>query len=186
MRIINAPRKQLSNSVFQVIYTLLLAIGFVLAILYWTSCDAKADESAYSDYIEKVCKKDCVDPELLRMAIYRSSIYNDIEPSLLMAVFQAESGFKAKATNRTSGKSVGLAQIQIYWHKQRFITSNYYDVFDNSRVGGMILAECFQRHHGNRLKALWCYNGHQKHGMKRYALKVEKIYQSIKSKKFFT
>lgn len=185
MREFNAPRKQHTSSSMELIYRLIIVLTIIFVLCFWTSADAAENNSSYETYVTKVCRKDCVDPELLRMAVYRSSNENNVDPSLLFAVFQVESNFRYKATNKVSGKSVGLAQIQIYWHKSKFLTSNYYDVFDNSRVGGIILAECFQRHHGNRLKALWCYNGHQKHGMKRYALKVEKIYQSIKSKKFF-
>lgn len=163
----------------------LVSIFVVFFALTFFPCTAHS-ETTYDDYFSKVCKKNCADPSLLRMAIQASAEENNLDPALLFSIVQVESGFKPNAINRVSGKSIGLMQIQIRWHRNRFTTKNYFDVFANTRAGGQILSECFKKHHGNRARALWCYNGHQKHGINRYALKVEKIYQHIKQKEFFS
>lgn len=145
---------------------------------------AKAD-TGYTTYIEKVCKKDCADPWLMKMAIRQAADTHQIEPSLLMAIFQIESSFQEKAINRKNGRSVGLAQIQVKWHRDKFQSNRYTDIFDNALVGAEILKDCFEKHQGSQLKALWCYNGHQRNGIKRYAIKVDKVYRRIKIRHFF-
>lgn len=132
-----------------------------------------------TDYIQKVCKKDCVDGEVLLAAVNQAATELNLNQIALLALVETESGFRVHATNGNSGKSVGLTQVQVYWHKNKFHTKDHYDVFDNVRVGALIYKECVTRHKGSRDNALWCYNGHTKHGKQIYVPKVQKSYARL-------
>lgn len=131
------------------------------------------------DYISKFCKKDCVDPQLLLMTVKEAAEQFSINPITLIAIIRTESGFRPKVVNTQSGRSVGLSQIQVYWHKAKFRSTNYTDIFDNVYVAASIYADCVKKWPGSREKALWCYNGHQKKGFKTYVPKVLAAYQQI-------
>lgn len=172
---------------------LLLVRGLMVAVLLTlglsvASAKDVATSGTYSaaspleSYIQSVCKKGCVDADLLTMAVHTAAEDTRLrDPLLMMAVIRVESRFQLKATNRVSGRSVGLTQVQVYWHKKDFRTTNHYDVMDNVRVGTGILKKCEQRWGGSPEKALWCYNGHQKRGMKTYVPAVMKAYRELKA-----
>jgi soluble lytic murein transglycosylase-like protein len=139
---------------------------------------------AYADeplrqHIAKHCKVDCVDAALFKMAVQEAATEKHVDPMIMTAIIQVESGFKVKATNRNNGISAGLTQVQVGWHKKKFKSVNYYDVFDNVMVGAGIYRDCAERHAFNRKKALWCYNGHQKTGMAKYVPKVLRAHQEL-------
>ena len=50
---------------------------------------------------------------------------------------------------------------------------------DNLRVGAMVYRDCARKHIGSREKALLCYNGYQKNGMKIYVPKVLQVYKEL-------
>lgn len=129
--------------------------------------------------IAQVCKKDCVDPVILLIAVQQAAEEFSINARTLLAIIEVESGYRDKAVNKQSGKSVGLTQIQVYWHRKKFRTSDHFDVVDNVRVGAIVYHECVKKWKGHRAKALWCYNGHTKRGMKEYVPKVMRTYQEI-------
>lgn len=155
-----------------------LAVIALLVAIFHTQCHAAEDRLA--EHIDKVCDKQCVEPDLLRMALRHGADETRIDPRLFLAVVQVESGFRQHVVNRKSGRSVGLSQIQVRWHKDKFSTTRYSDVFENVRVGMQILRDCQEKYSGNMRKALWCYNGHQAGGLRRYADKVVKLYHALK------
>lgn len=138
---------------------------------------------ALEKYISSACKTSCVDPSLLLLSVNKASEELDVNPVTLLAIIEVESSFKHRALNKTNGRSVGLSQIQVRWHRDKFTTTNYFDVFDNVHVGATIYRDCIRRHKGSRERALWCYNGHQKNGMKTYVPKVLKAHSRIASLK---
>lgn len=171
-----------------VIYAIrgLIIIAFLLAVSCFTK-QVYADEGdSASDplamYIDTYCKKDCVDSGLLRTAVSEATVNTKVDPVLLLAVIQVESGFHHKALNTVNGKSVGLTQVQVYWHRDKFKSGNYFDVFENVKAGSDILNACQAKHRGDVNKALWCYNGHQPNGVAKYSKKVLAAYTRLKNK----
>lgn len=153
-----------------------LAVIALLVAIFHAQCRAAEDRLA--EHIDKVCDKQCVEPDLLRMALQHASAETRVDPLWFVAVIQAESNFSTKAINRHTGRSVGLSQIQVRWHKEKFFTRHYGDVFENVRVGMTILRDCQAKHQGNRHQALRCYNGY---GPLSYAQKVAKVYRQLRA-----
>lgn len=153
----------------------------IIAVLILTVLMVKsARADPLEHYIGKHCNKGCVDSQLLRMSLLYAKEQTGVDPHLMLAVIKVESGFKQKALNRKNGRSVGLSQVQVKWHTEKFATQDQYDVFDNIRVGAVIFKACEEKHKGNRKRGLWCYNGHQKRGLQQYAEKVLRILAQIK------
>ena len=164
---------------------LFLGSCFVLIALHATASHAIASNKieALGKYISSACKTSCVDASLLLISVEKASEELDVNPTTLLAIIEVESSFKHRALNKTNGKSIGLSQIQVKWHRDKFTSTNYYDVFDNVRVGAVIYRDCIKRHKGSRERALWCYNGHQKNGLKAYVPKVLKAHSRLSSLK---
>ena len=70
--------------------------------------------------------------------------------------------------------------IDYLYESSESLSGDYFDVFENVYAGSEILKECLERHHGNAKKALWCYNGHSRHGMREYVPKVLAVYAGLK------
>lgn len=150
----------------------ILAISLMTITCYATESH---DGNDLKGYIAKYCKKDCVDHGLLLTAIKEAAEEFNVGYKTLLAIVKVESGFMSKASNR--GKSVGLMSVQLYWHKSKFLSTNYYDVFDNVRVGTIIFKHCSEKSKGNLKKSLLCYNGG---GDPMYVPKVTKALNEIK------
>ena len=132
-----------------------------------------------SGYIEKHCRSNCVDPAALHFGVEAVANELDVNPVVLLAIIRVESNFRTKAVNTKNGKSAGLMQIQVRWHKEKFRGENHLDIMDNLRVGAMVYRDCARKHKGSREKALLCYNGYQKNGMKIYVPKVLQAYKEL-------
>lgn len=161
------------------VYFGLLLLAFLVS--HTPSYAAEPPQDRLADHIASVCKEGCVESSVLKMALRSVRDEQRVDPLLLMAVIQKESSFKQRALNTQNGRSVGLTQIQVRWHRDKFDTHDYYDVFQNLRVGAEILQACQKKYRDTR-SALWCYNGHQKRGQVLYADKVLKTYQLLKEK----
>lgn len=135
--------------------------------------------SSLSTYIDRHCRSECITPELLHFGVEAVARETGVNPVTLLAIMKVESGFKPKALNTKSGRSAGLMQIQVRWHRDKFRTKNQFDVMDNLRVGATVYRDCFAKHRGSREKALLCYNGYQKNGMKSYVLKVLQAHKEL-------
>lgn len=166
----------MTTKVLKVVCAIL--IGMVSMVYSPLTVAQEADP--FADYIAKHCKNDCVDPNILRMALLESKAETGAPPLIMTAIIHAESGFRQHALNTVNGRSVGLTQVQVKYHKSRFISRNHNDVFDNVRVGSEIYKECEAKHRGSTQKALWCFNGHTKQGLAKYVPKVMKYYHALK------
>lgn len=143
--------------------------------------EIKEADNSLALYLQHHCKRDCVDSELLRVALTEASEKTQVDPLLLAAVIEVESGYRPKALNTTSGRSVGLTQVQVYWHRDKFRGKDYFDVFENVQAGAIILGTCQKKYGNDVKKSLWCYNGHQKNGIDHYAKKVLAALSRLKS-----
>lgn len=132
-----------------------------------------------SSYIEKHCREKCIDSAVLHFGVGAAADELGVNPVVLLAIVKVESNFRIKAMNTKNGKSVGLMQIQVRWHKDKFRGKNHLDIMDNLRVGAMVYRDCAKKHKGSREKALLCYNGYQKNGMKIYVPKVLQVYKEL-------
>lgn len=129
-----------------------------------------ATSHAYTlaEYIQKNCKKHCVNADVLQDVVQRASASFRVDPRILLAIIEVESTFSTKARN---GGSLGITQVFIKYHRDKFLGKNYFDVEDNVFVGAQILGDCMERHNQHRQKALSCYNGLPPNNPK-YAIKV--------------
>lgn len=147
------------NTMSIIKYMLLAAFALICIAGY----PQQKDPLTVHDYISERCRvKTCVDQGKLKEAIDTASTRYQFDKTLLMAVIEVESNFDHRATNTASGKSIGLTQVQLSWHKDKFASRNYYAIHDNIMVGGKILSDCLIKHNGNARKALMCYNGYSK------------------------
>lgn len=98
-------------------------------------------------------------PEWMQAIIVRECESKNIEPEIVMAMIEKESGGDIYAIG-DSGRSLGLMQIQPRYHIKRMITLDSTDLFDaekNIRVGIDYLAELINTY-GDETKALVAYN----------------------------
>lgn len=156
---------------------------FVFVLVAFSVSDLHAVEhnssSKLDRYIQKHCKSGCIDGDVLLFGVSSVAKEVGVNPVTLLAIMKVESNFKPRATNTKSGRSLGLMQIQVYWHKAKFKTNDYYAYMDNIRVGALVYKDCVKKYKGSREKALWCYNGHQEAGMKTYVKKVITAFNEI-------
>ena len=83
-----------------------------------------------------------------------------IDPAVVIAMIKRESGFQADAIG-DGGNSLGLMQIQPYWHKARMDRLGCTDLLDpyqNVTVGVDLLAYLIDSYGGDVGKALTAYN----------------------------
>ncbi|MHB1696638.1 MAG: lytic transglycosylase domain-containing protein [bacterium] len=97
-----------------------------------------------------------------------------INPGLIYAIAQVESGFNPAAVDYDSNGTYdyGVMQINTIWYKTlKPYWNNLADPCYNVMVGTWILKQCFHRYHGTK-NALECYNSGKPHGDRAYADKV--------------
>ena len=100
-----------------------------------------------------------------------------LDNKLLLSVAYVESKFDVKARN---GSSVGLMQVHLRYHRDKFKGASVFNPYANMFVGAQILKECMNKTNNNVKKALRCYNGG---GDKNYSTKVLKQLQTFKKEK---
>lgn len=120
------------------------------------------------DYIQSVCKKQCVDQEDLLKSVSDTARELDIDFKDLLSIIKVESKFKPKATSKGNK---GLMQVNIRYHRKKLKGRNVFNVKVNIEVGGGIYKDCLVKNKGNRSKSLKCYNGG---GDKKYVIKINK------------
>lgn len=127
------------------------------------------------DYISQVCSIHCVEQEELLSSVSQAAKRTGTDVRTLLTIISIESRFNVRAKN---GSSVGLHQVHLRWHRQKFTDKNYYDVGQNVAAGATVYGDCFKKHNGNRNQALRCYNGYG-HGDPNYLVKFNKVYAII-------
>ena len=96
-----------------------------------------------------------------------------LDSKLLLSMAYVESKFNTKAHN---GSSVGLMQVHLKYHRDKFKGASVFNPYANMFVGAQILKECMDKNNNNVKKALRCYNGG---GDRNYTAKVMKRYQQL-------
>lgn len=85
----------------------------------------------------------------------------NIVPSLVIAIVERESNFDPLSVG-DNGNSLGLMQIQPKWHQWRMDElggGDWFNPYDNLKVGVHILTDLFHRYGDDVYKVLMAYNG---------------------------
>lgn len=85
------------------------------------------------------------------------SMYDNVEPELVMSVVYHESRFKPEAVN---GNCVGLMQVSTYWHSDRATrlgVTDFYDPYSNILLGVDYISELTESY-GDTALVLMLYN----------------------------
>lgn len=102
--------------------------------------------------------------------VHFEAVANDLDPQLVLAVIDVESGFDRHAVSRAGAR--GLMQVMPFWVSQ--IGEAGDDLFNpaiNVRYGCRILKHYLDRSNGDLEQALAAYNGSR--GRSRYHEKIE-------------
>ena len=134
-----------SNSIIKLLFSLVLVC-----------VTASASAFTLEEYIQKNCSQHCVKADILTDTIQRAATSFRIDPSILLAIIEVESKFSTMARNK---QSLGIAQIHVKYHHDKFFGKNFYDVEQNIFAGARILKDCLTKHKGSYPRALACYNG---------------------------
>jgi soluble lytic murein transglycosylase-like protein len=118
-----------------------------------------------------------VNSSSLIAAVDMAASAHKLDNKLLLSVAYVESKFDVKARN---GSSVGLMQVHLRYHRDKFKGASVFNPYANMFVGAQILKECMNKMDNNVKKALRCYNGG---GDKNYPAKVLKQLQVFKKEK---
>ena len=118
-----------------------------------------------------------VNSSSLIAAVDMAASVHKLDNKLLLSVAYIESKFDVKARN---GSSVGLMQVHLRYHRDKFKGASVFNPYANMFVGAQILKECMNKMDNNVKKALRCYNGG---GDKNYPAKVLKQLQVFKKEK---
>lgn len=140
-------------------------ITLFLTLLLSACGSGRADEAGYEHKSSIVT------------AVDMAADAHKLDRKLLMSVAYVESKMNVKARN---GSSVGLMQVHLKYHRDKFKGASVYNPYANMFVGAQILRECMDRSKGNVKQALRCYNGG---GDKNYPTKVFKQLNSLKKEK---
>lgn len=176
-------------SLFTKAFYIHAAIGLFLALASFshtaTAYPAPQDDvEKLSGYIDKVCKKGCVEADRLLQAVTDAAKEYRVNPVTLLAIIRVESSYKPLAENKVNGRSVGLSQIQIRWHRDKFRTIDPFDITDNVRVGAKVYKDCVVKHKGDRSRALACYSGNTEYSRTKYVPKVLEVYGYLQQFRF--
>lgn len=96
----------------------------------------------------------------LQLHIIQTCEEHHIDPAIVLAMIWCESRYNPEAVG-DGGNSLGLMQIQPYWHSdrmERLDCNDLLDPYQNVVVGIDYLAECVERYDGDVAKALVAYN----------------------------
>lgn len=124
--------------------------------------------------------------EDLQLHIIETANEYGIDPAIVFAMAYVESSFKTDCVG-DSGDSLGLMQVQPYWHSgrmQRLGCTDLLDPFQNVTVAVDYLSEMLNRHDGDIAKALVSYNqGSYKGTITSYAKAVLATAEEVTSTK---
>lgn len=124
--------------------------------------------------------------EELQIHIIETAKVNGIDPAIIFAIAHRESNYKADVIG-DNGASVGLMQVQPYWHSERMERlgcTDLLDPFQNVTVAVDYLVELLTRY-GTIDKALVAYNkGHYAGTITEYAKAVLGLAEEVRSTKY--
>ena len=134
-----------SNSIFKLFISLILVFVANLAQAF-----------TLQEYISKQCPKHCVNADVLTDTVQRAATSHRVNPKILLAIIEVESSFSTRAKNNGS---LGIAQIYVRYHRDKFAGKDFFNVEQNIFAGAEILSDCLRQHKGSYQRALACYNG---------------------------
>ena len=124
--------------------------------------------------------------EELQTHIIETAKANGIDPAIIFAIAHRESNYKSDVIG-DNGASVGLMQVQPYWHGERMERlgcSNLLDPFQNVTVAVDYLVELLTRYKTID-KALVAYNkGHYAGTVTEYAEAVLNLAEEVRSTRY--
>ena len=124
--------------------------------------------------------------EELQIYMIELAEVNGIDPAILFAIAQRESNYRADAVG-DSGGSVGLMQVQPYWHSERMERlgcTNLLDPFQNVTVAVDYLVEMLTWY-STIDKALVAYNSGSYNGtITEYAYSVMNIAEEVRQSRY--
>ena len=124
--------------------------------------------------------------EELQIYMIELAEVNGIDPAILFAIAHRESNYRADALG-DSGSSVGLMQVQPYWHLERMERlgcTDLLDPFQNVTIAVDYLVELLNSY-GTIDKALVAYNrGHYEGTITEYAVAVLNLAEEVRSTKY--
>lgn len=124
--------------------------------------------------------------EDLQLHIIEMAKYYGIDPAIIFAIAHRESNYKADVVG-DSGASLGLMQVQPYWHSERMERLGCTDLFDpyqNATVAIDYLVELLTRYRTID-KALTAYNkGHYDGIVTEYAVAVLNLAEEVRCTKY--
>lgn len=128
---------------------------FIITLLLFTSVTTASAESVYKSRTDFFLKNTPVSKTAYKACIKYGKEY-DIDPFLIMAVIETESGGSPRVSN---GGCYGLMGVSKYWNRNRMkklSVTNLYDETQNVKVGANLLAEYVKKYGEGR--GLVCYN----------------------------
>lgn len=158
--------------------TVLSTMFFMLVCMASFPTAASDAYSTLENYMEDACHKDCVHSEVLLDAATAAAEETGLDFKLILAIVRVESSFQVHARN---GRSVGLMQLHLRYHKAKFQGKHYTHPGGNVRAGALVMKECMDSHHNALRKASRCYNGG---GDPQYYKKLLKAYHEVKKLSF--
>ncbi len=108
------------------------------------------------ELFSSTCKSYCKSTDDIVTAAQIASDVIGVDLALILAIMKIESSFMIKAKN---GRSVGLMQVNLDYHRSKFKGKDPYGIYDNTFVGTSIFKDCLKTTKGNVNRALRCYNG---------------------------
>lgn len=151
-----------------------IVAAIITGITLWMLTIPPAHAQTLQDHIDTYCKVDCVNADKVVDVAYRAGQSYGFDYKTFLAIIHVESKFHTKAKN---GRSVGLTQSLLTYHRPKFRGKNYFAIEDNMFVGAEIFGDCVRRHRGNYQAATTCYNGG---GDRRYWSKVQRALKVIR------
>lgn len=142
-----------------------------------TQHDAISDIVSLNGYIRKSCKVNCVDAGVLLQAIHDAKAQLGTDAKVFLAMIRQESNFVISAKNTVN---VGLGQVNLRYHRNKFISKNPTEPADNIRVSSIIFGDCRRKHPNDQRQAVRCYNGYHL-GDRGYYAKIQKHLRDIAS-----
>ncbi|MDX1655210.1 MAG: lytic transglycosylase domain-containing protein [Candidatus Competibacteraceae bacterium] len=135
------------------------------------------------EYLQERFNLDGNKADMIVSAATRNALERGLQPELVLAVIAVESTFRERAISPVGAK--GLMQIMARYHPKKVRSIGgvqaLFDPVKNIYVGSLILSQYLELSRGNLRNALLRYNGSLGNPRSRYADKVLRVYEDIKT-----
>lgn len=136
----------------------------------------QATKTAVVQLIKQETRNQVSDATIRRIvnATFREAEKQNLDPFLLLSVFDTESKFRPNAKNKSGAR--GLGQVIPRWHREKIRGRNIMHIETNVEVSAMVLAEYLNSANQNIAKAVRKYSG----GARNYKQKLQAFYAKAK------